>query len=512
MNVFMIYVRDENFYQLLPEKFSKQMPDNARLKVMTMPPLGIQTMAPIVRQHGHEVRMFDTCHPQMKGAHIEQALKEERPDVIALSFLSTTTYPAAKSMAERLKKSSPDTPIIVGGVFASMNAVHILKDCPYMDCVGVGEGDELIPDYLNHMDDPGSVAGLVWRNGAEIVSNAQRLLIKDLNQFPYPDRTSLPIDYIESLPLDVPAVLSLDKFCTIQTSRGCPYNCVYCDIPAFSHRKWRYRSAEHVLGEMQALNDMGFRSIYLTDDHFLLNRKRINAICTGIIERNLEFHWGCEGRVDSVALDQIPMMSKANCTLLMYGVESGTQKILDRLNKRQNLQQIEHAINKAKQHGIARAHGSFIIGSPGESEEEILESFRFAARMKLDTFNFTRLCVYRGTPLWKEYIDRGIIDDERDWYKYFKCSDIDPTVLPSEAVNRARIKGYAVLFARRIFGRPIQSFKLLRILGRNMAMSDIVKLLSSPFSKRTLMRKPDLPAKMMDLGVEEPVSESISVQ
>jgi radical SAM superfamily enzyme YgiQ (UPF0313 family) len=204
-------------------------------------------------------------------------------------------------------------------------------------------------------------------------------------------------------------------------------------------------------------------------------------------------------------------MSKANCTLLMYGVEAGTQKILDRLNKRQNLQQIEHAINEAKRHGIARAHGSFIIGSPGETGEEILESFRFAARMKLDTFNFTRLCVYRGTPLWKEYVDRGIIDDERDWCKYFKCSDIDPTVLPSEAVNRARMKGYALLFARRIFGRPIQSFRLLRILGRNMALSDIAKLLASPFSRRTLMRKPDLPAKMMDLGIEEPTRARISI-
>ena len=127
--------------------------------------------------------------------------------------------------------------------------------------------------------------------------------------------------------------------------------------------------------------------------------------------------------------------------------------------------------------------------------------------MKLDTFNFTRLCVYRGTPLWKEYSDRGIIDDERDWYKYFKCSDIDPTVLPSEAVNRARMKGYGLLFARRIFGRPIQSFKLLRILGRNMEISDIFKLLSSPFSKRPLMRKPDLPVKMMASGLEAPVRD-----
>ena len=174
--------------------------------------------------------------------------------------------------------------------------------------------------------------GIGLHRSIQVISNPPRPIIRDLDQFPYPDRGSLPIDYIESLPLDVPAVLSLDKFCTVQTSRGCPYGCIYCDIPSLSNGKWRHRSAEHVLGEMQQLNDAGYRSIYLTDDHFLLKRNRIKAICSGIIERGFEFTWGCEGRVDSAAVDQLPIMSKANCTFLAYGVESGTQKILDRFH------------------------------------------------------------------------------------------------------------------------------------------------------------------------------------
>jgi radical SAM superfamily enzyme YgiQ (UPF0313 family) len=131
----------------------------------------------------------------------------------------------------------------------------------------VGEGEELLPDYLDHLDNPGSVAGLVWRRGGNIVENAPRPLLRDLDQFPYPDRTSLPIDYIESLPLDIPTVLSLDKFCTVQTSRGCPYSCIYCNIPSLGEGRWRSRSPEHVLGELQEINDLGYRSIYLTDDH-----------------------------------------------------------------------------------------------------------------------------------------------------------------------------------------------------------------------------------------------------
>ena len=512
MNVFLIYVRDENFYNLLPEKLNKLMNKSTNIRVMALPPLGIQTLAPIVRQHGHHVRMFDTCHPHMKTKHILQAVKEQQPDVIAFSLLSATTYQTTKSITNQIKIVAPSTPIIIGGVFASMNAVQILRDCESVDCVGIGEGEELLPDYLENLDDPGTVAGLVWRKGVEIISNEPRPLIEDLDKFPYADRTSLPIDYIEALPLHIPAVFSLDKFCTIQTTRGCPFNCIYCDIPAYSNHRWRFRSPEHVLGEMQELNDMGFRSIYLTDDHFLLKRDRIKNICNGIINRKLDFHWSCEGRVDTNAIDQMALMSRANCIALMFGIEAGTQKTLNRLGKKQTLDQIEHAVNEAKKNGIQRTHGFFLIGSPGETKNDIMESFRFAARLPLDTFNFGRLCVYRGTPLWKEYVERGIIDDERDWYKWFKCSDIDPSVLPGKELNRIRMKGYAMLFAQRILYRPIQSYKIIRSFSRNMEMSDIYKLISSPFIIKPYFHEPDLPAKMIDLGLKQPIRKQFSTR
>jgi anaerobic magnesium-protoporphyrin IX monomethyl ester cyclase len=507
MKLFLVYVRDEDFYNTLPVEKKNGSAVKGSIRVMAFPPLGIQTLAPVIRKHGHEVRMFDTCHPEMREAHIAQAVLDERPDVIALSFLSTTSYPNLKQMAIRLKATAPRTPIIAGGVFATMNALHILKECPYIDFIGRGEGEELIPDFLEHMDTPEVVGGLAWRSGSTIVENPMRPLIKDLDQFPYPDRSSLPIEYIESMPLDVPAVLSLDRFCTMQTSRGCPYTCIYCDIPALGEGKWRSRSAEHVLGEMQMLNDQGYRSIYLTDDHFLLKRKRIETICQGIIDRKLEFRWGCEGRVDSTAVEELSMMGKANCRMLAFGIESGSQKVLDRLQKNQKIAQVENAISEAKKHGIDTAHGFFVLGSPGETEEEMLESFRFAARLKLDTFGFNRLCVYRGTPLWKEYIDRGIIDDERDWSKWFKCSDIDPTILPSEEVNRIRMRGYLLLFRYRIFRRPISTFRLIRRFSRYMKFSNVLKLLWSPFRKKALTRKPELPALMIDAGLDAPVRE-----
>jgi radical SAM superfamily enzyme YgiQ (UPF0313 family) len=386
-----------------------------------------------------------------------------------------------------------------------LNAVRIVEDCPDIDSVGVGEGEELLTDYLAHLDDPGSVAGLVWRQAGKAIQNASRPLLENLDQFPYPDRTSLPIDYVESLPLDVPAVLSLDRFCTVQTSRGCPYSCIYCGIPSLGEGRWRSRSPQHVLGELQELNDQGYRSIYLTDDHFLINQKRIEGICRGMIERKLTLRWGCEGRVDSVGIDQLPLMREAGCAFLAFGVEAGAPQVLKRLNKRQTPAQVEHAVREAKRQGIARVHGFFVVGSPDETEADILESFRFAARLDLDTFCFNRLCAYRGTPLWQEYVARGIIDDGLDWHKWFKCTDIDPTTVPSAVVNRLRAKGYGLLFLHRMLKRPIRTWKLLRDFGSHMKTADLLALLASPFRRRKLTRKPELPARMLAAGLEMPV-------
>jgi radical SAM superfamily enzyme YgiQ (UPF0313 family) len=256
---------------------------------------------------------------------------------------------------------------------------------------------------------------------------------------------------------------------------------------------------------MQQLNDEGYRSIYLTDDHFLMQRKRIEAICNGIIDKKLEFHWGCEGRVDSLAVEELPLMVKANCTFLAFGVEAGTQKVLNRLKKGQTIEQIEYAVKQAKKDGIETAHGFFLIGSPDETVKDILESFRFAARLKLDTFSFSRLCVYRGTPLWREYMERGIINDDRDWHKWFKCSDIDPTILPSEVVHQARKKGYMLLFGYLLLLRPVATFRLLRKFSRYMTTSDICKLLWGPFSKKAKTRKPELPEWMVEQGLDSPI-------
>jgi len=283
------------------------------------------------------------------------------------------------------------------------------------------------------------------------------------------------------MPLDVPAVLSMERFTTMQTSRGCPWPCVFCDIPIFNDGKWRFRSAEHVVAEFKHLQELGYGAVYFVDDHFLLKPKRIEAICQGVIDQKIDIEWGVEGRVDSVCQHLFPIMAKAHCRTIMFGIESGSQKILDRLKKEQTLAEVESAVTNAKKAGIEIVHGFFVVGNPDETVEDMRATFDFASRLRLDTFGFNRLCVYRGTPLWQEYVKRGVVNDVTDWYKYFKCSEIDPTCLPGEVINAERNAGLRRLFLYKLTHYPIQTFRLLRRFLRYMPLRDVLYLLTKPF-------------------------------
>ena len=385
---------------------------------MGFPPIGIMSLSSVLKRAGHEVTMFDQANPDTPNTVIVDELRRQKPDLVGMSFLSTTSYPYAKILARQLRAADAHVKLAFGGVFATLNAPLIKAQCQEVDFVCRGDGEQLIVDLLEHLNDPDTVTGVTWQEkDGTLRNNPNRSLPRDLDQWPFPDRESLPLDFVESMPLDVPAVLSLDRFTTMQTSRGCPWPCVFCDIPIFNEGKWRARTPAHVIAEFEQLRKDGYGSVYFVDDHFLLQPKRIEAICDGLIAAKNPIKYGLEGRVDSVAQHLFPKLAQSGCRTVMFGIESGSQKILDRLKKEQTLEQIESAVTNAKAAGIEIVHGFFVVGIPDETEEDLRATFRFASKIRIDSFGFNRLCVYRGTPLWQEYVKRGLVNDALDWYR-----------------------------------------------------------------------------------------------
>src|SRR5437773_524580 len=477
MRVFLIHIRDPQFYALPAATRAA----NGNIRVMGFPPIGIMTLSAVLKRAEHECVMFDQANPEIPTAVIIDQIRTQRPQLVGLSFLSTTSYPYAKVLARQIRAADSHVRLAFGGVFATLNAERVKVQCPEVDFVCRGDGEQLILDLLERLDDPGEVPGITWTKDGQTVRNPDRMLDRALDQWPFPDRESLPLDFVESMPLDVPAVLSMERFTTMQTSRGCPWPCVFCDIPIFNEGKWRARSPQHVVDELKHLQAQGYGAVYFVDDHFLLQPKRIEAICKGINDAGVTIQWGCEGRVDSTAQHLFPAMAKAHCRTLMFGIESGSQKVLDRLKKDQTVEQVEGAVTNAKQAGIEIVHGFFVVGSPDETVADMRATFDLASKLRLDTFGFNRLCVYRGTPLWQEYVERGLVDEANDWYKYFKCSEIDPTCLPGEAINAERAAGLRRLFRYKVAHYPLQTFRLLRHFMRYMPLRDVIYVIVKPF-------------------------------
>jgi anaerobic magnesium-protoporphyrin IX monomethyl ester cyclase len=477
MLVYLIHVRDPQFYALP----AKTRAANGNVRVMGFPPIGIMSLSSVIKQAGHDCVLFDQANPDTPNQVIIDRINQEQPALVGLSFLSTTSYPYAKMLAREIRSTNSKVKLAFGGVFASLNASLVKLQCPEVDFVCRGDGEQLLLDLLANLEDPQSVASLTWMKNGQVVQNPNRAMERQLDQWPFPDRESLKLDYVESMPLDVPVVLSLRRFTTMQTSRGCPWPCIFCDIPIFNEGKWRARSPQHVVAELKHLEALGYESVGFVDDHFLLQPKRIEAICNGIMEEKLSIRWGIEGRVDSVAQHLFPAMAKANCGAMMFGIESGSQKILDRLKKEQTLDQVTTAVKNAKKAGVEIVHGFFTVGNPDETIEDMEATFDFASKLPLDTFGFNRLCVYRGTPLWQEYVKRGLVNETTDWYKYFKCSEIDPTCLSGETINRVRQAGIKKLFRYKLIHYPRQTFQLLQRFFRYMPVRDVLYLLLKPF-------------------------------
>ncbi len=362
-----------------------------------LPPMGPLYVSSILKEEGHEVEVIDIKAEKLSRKQVFERIREFNPDIIG-GLIIPYTARIALEWYEDIKEEF-GVPIMVGN--------HGMKQYPEAvmsnECIDYGvTGSALkaVPMLLekleNGEEDLDEVPNLAYREDGEVKINYPDENVEDLNKLPWPDRESINNNLYYSM------ASKKKPFTLLITSYGCMFQCDFCDMGSFGYSE---RSSEDVVDEIEYLiNDLGIKEIDIFDRDFLINKERSLEIMDGIIERGLDFRWTCRTRVDEVDRDTLEKMYESGCRLIMYGIESGNQDILDEEHKGITLEQVEKAVKTTKEVGI-QVLGFFIIGHKGETEEKIRKTIDFAKSLPLDYAQFFKLSGKPGAKLYEDITD-----------------------------------------------------------------------------------------------------------
>jgi len=369
---------------------------------LLVPPLGIAYLGSALREQGIETRIIDAPALNLDVCAVAEQVKQLKPQIVGI----TTTTPLANSAFALAKEIRPLTRwLILGGAHASAVGQKIFEQCPVIDFGFQGEAEEQFPALVKMLisgESNPACPGLILRDFSQ-----EPVLISELNKIPFPAWELLPMSQYRH-PLSPGR-----KVATIMSSRGCPYQCIFCDQSVCGTR-FRARSPENVVEEIEQLyRNWDVRTIIFYDDLFTLKPERVIEICKLIVSRGLKIKWKCEGRVNLVNSEMLFWMKRAGCEMIAYGIESAHQKSLDWLNKGVTLDQVQDAVKLTRKAGI-KVLGYFIFGIPIETYEEELDTIDFAIRLKLDYVQFASLSPFPGSRLYEIAIKQG-------WYREGKA-------------------------------------------------------------------------------------------
>lgn len=384
--------------------------------VNAYPPLGLGYLASVLLRDEAlqaRVRIMDFgLLPHLSAEEaVDRIMEHGAPDIVGLSCL-TNNFKASLELTGVLKETNPGIRVVLGGAHPSVDP-KAAAACPGVDAVVYGEGEATFLELVRRAargDWAEGLEGTACRCDDEIVVHPPRALIEDLDALPTPARGLMELEKYGLRADDGGPVF------TLITSRGCPYECTYCYKGVFG-RKYRTRSASSVLEEIDELKtDYGARHLYFGDDIFMLHAERVGEICEGLLGDELS--WSCLARVDSVTPDLLALMKRAGCTQIHYGIESGVPEILKRIRKKIDLEAVERAVQWTREAGI-RSKGYFMAGLPGDTEQSLARTLRFAKRLELDEVMFSLATPFPGTALWKEHVEPCGCADDLDHAFYF---------------------------------------------------------------------------------------------
>jgi anaerobic magnesium-protoporphyrin IX monomethyl ester cyclase len=363
-----------------------------------IPPLGLAYCAAAVEKWaGAEVKLVDAVAGKNDADQILALVADERPDLIYVAA-GTSTLARDLAFLARAKQVSPATKAAVMGThvsarpddgFAAPGADFVIRGEPEATCAELARAAAGEGSY-------GEVPGLSWRADGRVVHNPSRELIADLDALPHPARRFFrPYSY-------EPPFMRHGRFDIVITSRGCPYPCNYCSTGAYYGRKIRFRSNADVLAELREMvEEEGVRQVGFWDDTFTIGKRRVLELCELIADASLEFSWMCMSRVDTVDDEMLAALARAGCYLVIYGVESGSQRVLDRMGKKTTVEQARRAFEATARAGLEAA-AFFMFGNLDEREEDMRATVRLAKELDASFASFNVATPYPGTRFYEQ--------------------------------------------------------------------------------------------------------------
>jgi len=368
----------------------------------------------------------------------------EKWDIVGISA-DTSRYPIALKIASQIKKYY-HYPIVTGGPHVSFFEKETLST-GVVDYVARGEGEYTTLNLLNTLKkgkNPSTVKGITFMKNGNLIKTISAPNIENLDKLPFPARELLPMDKYRKL------IFQKKPITTLVTSRGCPFNCYFCSSSQFFGLKWRTRSIENILNEIEHLiKRFDYHRFAFMDDNFTLNPQRVIQISKEIINRKLNIKWWAFSRVDELLKNEkmISSMAKSGCRMLFLGIESVSQKILDSYNKKINANDSLKAVKLLEKYGIS-TWGSFIIGGLEETKKMILNTIKFSKLLNPETVQFSILTPFPGTRLYQDALRAKIITKKVWQYFDGAHSTMKTKYLNPKEIQRLILKTYIDFYGR----------------------------------------------------------------
>lgn len=424
------------------------------------PPLGLAYVASALEKNNHAVKVIDCDADILAIKNISEIAEDFRPEIVGM-YVMTWTFRQANYLLKKIKNKLKNVKFIIGGPNVTSFPAPSLKHSEF-DYAVIGEGEITTPELIDAIEKKKKVnefrkiKGIVFRDKNKIIVNPSRNLIEKLDDIPFPAWHLLPIDNYFDI------FTRKRRFVTIISSRGCPFNCTYCDRLNRMGKRWRSRSPKNIVDEIEFLyNKYKIREFMFFDDNFIVNKNRVYELCNEILRRKLKILWECRARVDMVDFELLKRMKKAGCYRIRYGMEAGDNKILKIMKKGITVEQVRKAAIMTKKAGI-EVFAYFMMGSPGEDHATLKKTLRLAIEIKPDFVAFSKTIIIMGSELFdwgvqnrqikKDYWERFLVGEEKN-----PAPGISTKKLPEGYVNR-----FVSYSEKRFYLRPSYLIKRLK--------------------------------------------------